>query len=552
MPSDLPWPQAALCALEQDAALFLHLGPCQARAAAEDALVALWEGPCLQVDVLGCEDPPDLMRATGIALGLPLPGVTRSVANALEPGTLLIWRNLHAVDACTAAEALRSLSGDLKIAALGARPIDGVASWGRLPPTQLATPDPLTLFPAGVPGQAHSDQARLRQGAPRVALKLEYLEGVPVHPDPQAAAEALFHRSGNLLHLALSEALPAGVEHADVLFLRGLCRHLGPGLARAQAAAAGARLVAAAGQLPVALELLACSRPGAGDEGSALLHWAEGDLLLRQGLSAAATGHHEAALGLLLPNHPIWAATLLRRSADVLLGLGEFDEAAARYRRARVLHRDAGDPLGVAATLRGAGDLAIQAGEVLSADALYEQAAAVMGGAKNAELGRANISLGQAALATLRGETTGANLLLDQAEQQGRDRPVVQAGTLRRRADIHLRGGKHDQAGKELLAAWALYLRAGEPHAAARCRRIQGDLAAVRGDLLGAAALYQQALTDSAQLGDLVGARQVLTHLLILERAGQDAGRVEELLQQLAELDAELSSPDRKQAMRLG
>ena len=552
MPPDLPWPQAALYALEQDAVLYLHLGPCQARAAAEDALVGLWEGPCLQVDVLGCEDPPDLMRATGLALGLPLPGVTRSVANALESGTLLIWRNLHAVDARAAAEALRSLSGDLKIAALGACPLDGVPSSGLLSPPQLAPPDPLTLFPAGVPGQAQSDQRRLRQGTPRVALKLEYLERFPVHPDPQAAAEALFHRAGDLLHLALSEALPSGLEHADVLFLRGLCRHLGPGLARAQAAAAGARLVAAAGQLPVALELLASSRPGAGDEGSALLHWAEGDLLLRQGLSAAATGHHEAALSLLLPDHPIWAATLLRRSADVLLGLGEFDEAAARYRRARVLHRDAGDPLGVAATLRGAGDLAIQAGEVLSADALYEQAAAVMGGAKDAELGRANISLGQAALATLRGETTGASLLLDQAEQQGRERPVVQAGTLRRRADIHLRGGKHDQAAQELMAAWALYLRAGEAHAAARCRRIQGDLAAVRGDLLGAAALYQQALTDSAQLGDLVGARQVLTHLLILERAGQDAERVEELLQQLAELDAELSSPDRKQAMRLG
>ena len=254
----------------------------------------------------------------------------------------------------------------------------------------------------------------------------------------------------------------------------------------------------------------------------------------------------------MLPDHPIWAATLLRRSADALAGLGEFDEAAARYRRARVLHRDAGDPLGVAATLRGAGDLAIQAGEVLSADALYEQAAAAMGGAQDAELGRANLCLGQAALATLRGETTGASLLLEQAEQQGRQRPVVQAGALRRRADIHLRGGKHEQAAKELEAAWALYLRAGEPHAAARCRRIQGDLAAVGGDLRAAAALYQQALTDSAQLGDLVGARQVLKHLLILERAGQDAERVEELLQQLAELDAELSSPDRKQAMRLG
>ena len=129
---------------------------------------------------------------------------------------------------------------------------------------------------------------------------------------------------------------------------------------------------------------------------------------------------------------------------------------------------------------------------------------------------------------------------------------MVQAGALRRRADIHLRGGKHDQAARELEAAWALYLRAGEPHAAARCRRIQGDLSAVRGDLRAAAEHYQQALTDSAQLGDLVGARQVLKHLLILERAGQGSERVEELLQQLAELDAELSSPDRKQAMRLG
>jgi tetratricopeptide (TPR) repeat protein len=532
--------------------LYLYMGSCTTRAAAEDALVELWDGPCLQVDVLGCQDPPDLVRATGLALGLPLPGVTRAVANALEPGTLLIWRNLHAEEARTAAEALASLSADLKIAALGGKPIDGVPSSGLPPPPQLAPPDPLTLFPAGVPGQAHADQSRLRHGAPRVALKLELLEGMPQHPNPQAAAEALFHRAGSLLHLALSEALPAGLEHADLLFLRGLCEHLAPGLARAQAAAAGARLVAAAGQLPVALELLAAARPGAGDEGFALLHWAEGDLLLRQGLGAAATGHHEAALHLLLPDHPIWAATLLRRSADALAGLGEFDEAAARYRRARVLHRDAGDPLGVAATLRGAGDLAIQAGEVLSADALYEQAAAVMGGAQDAELGRANLCLGQAALATLRGETTGASLLLEQAEQQGRQRPVVQAGALRRRADIHLRGGKHEQAAKELEAAWALYLRAGEPHAAARCRRIQGDLAAVRGDLRAAAELYQQALTDSAQLGDLVGARQVLKHLLILERAGQDAERVEELLQQLAELDAELSSPDRKQAMRLG
>lgn len=548
MPPDAPespWPRSALKAIHLGTPLVLHVGGPRSRQEALESLLDAWTGPSLQVDTLGCVDAPDLIRATGLALRLPSPGVTGAVAQALEPGTLLIWRKLQADDARTAAEALIAFGDGLAVVGFGAREIEGAECHGVTPPPHLSAPDALSLCPAGVPGEDLL--------SPRERLPPERLEGARPHADPAEAATELLPRAQELLSIAHGEALPAGLEHADLLFLRALVRHLPAGLPKAQAIAAAARLLGISGQLPLARELLDQGREAHGGEPRALLHWAEGDLLLRQGLTGAATGHHEAALRLLMKAQaPLLAATLLRRSADILAAMGESEEAISRMRRARALHRDHGDPLGVAETLRAAGDVAVHSGEVLSADALYEQAGAVMGEQPQTTLARANLCLGRAALSISRGETMGATLLLDQAEALGSSRPVVLAGALRLRADIHLRTGRHPEATAALDAAHALYLRAGEPQAAARCRRLQGDLAAAAGTLAEAADIYQQALGEAARLGDLRGARKVLRHLLVVERAGSDSLRVEELLQQLAEVDAELSSPERNQALRLG
>ena len=104
----------------------------------------------------------------------------------------------------------------------------------------------------------------------------------------------------------------------------------------------------------------------------------------------------------------------------------------------------------------------------------------------------------------------------------------------------------------ELLAeAIPQYQRSGHRDAAAAAIRLRGDVAAARGCLLQASEHYSLALAEAVRVGHLVGAQRVLEHLVVLERQGSDADRLEELLALREELDAELGHPGWHDGLRL-
>lgn len=504
MPPSRDWLEQARAALDSaDPALFLvaPAGPDRA-----DALRRVADGILdpVHVDCARAQDAWDIHRLVGHALDLPVPGDAPAAAVLLTRVELLVLADAPGDAALEAADALRSMAPELLV---------------------------LVGCDAAPDGQVHLDVPGARGGRPLPDL-------APVDLDRL---------------LGLSEGGP--VQHADpdqVLALRRSLRDEPPGPYLERIAAALARVLATQGQLPLAREVLEASREVLSQAGHphAFLDWAEGDLLLDRGLIAPATGLHERALHVLRRERPDLACVLLQRTADVLTTLGERRAAAARFVAARKLARSLGDDLAVAAALRGSGDLATAGGETLSAEALYEQAGQLHG-----ESGQgpehANLLLGQAALALTRGESGRAGSLLTQAEDASAEWPVLQASVARRRADLALRRGLHESAEQAVARALEGFRSTGQLAATARCLRLLGDIQAARGRLLAASECYQAAVEESARIGDLRGARRTLEHLLVLERAGADTARVEDLLRNLSALDAELGSPSRQDLLQL-
>lgn len=357
----------------------------------------------------------------------------------------------------------------------------------------------------------------------RVALRPEVVEAVRQRElsDPSAAAALVAQRLESELDLALGGPLVVGVGVSELLALRWLGEVLRDRDEAPRATAAAARLFTAWG-LPREGRRLAQAALRrdtlASPQARALLLWAEAEAALAQGSLREAEGAWDRAAVLLREARDLeLLATLTRHRAHRLGERGRTDAAAACWRDARLLHRELGDPAGVATTLRGAADLAVARGEVLGAETLYDQAQATPAGAVE----RANRRLGEAALALSRGEVQRAEILLDEADAERVDDPLRAAGSLRRRAELALRRGRHEEARGLAADAASAYGEAGEHLARAHTLRLQGDAAAAQGDLAAAAEAYAAAMGSQVRLRDLAGLLRTVRHARAL---AEDAG----------------------------
>lgn len=547
--------------LTSRAALTIVGAPGTGRTRAAAAVAARVSRPTLGARLTGSQSAADAIRAVGYALQVALPGEASRVGAALAGlgEVLVVLDDADAAEINSAVQTLSALAPRATFLATGANPlVEGAAlvppaAWGSQPPPLArirALPSSvewLACLPAGVPvdqfeGLPDDLKARLPVG--RVALQPRVAALIRSHRSvsSELAARRCAHLGSRFLPLATGGEVRGPIGMADVLLLRFLAEHLADPEEAALHTAAAARVLAGTGQPEEGLSVIRVFRSRLRRlslREEALLIWAEGDVLLDTGLEGEARLCHGLALERLADvRDPDLGGTLHRRLADRLLLRGHVMEAERHYREARTLHRQAGDAVAIAATLRGAADVAVAAGEQVSAGALYEQAAATLEGRPRARLELANLRLGQAALAIGRGQLTDAERLLEEARDLGQGSAMLQTLVLRRRAELLLRRGRHAEA-RQLLdeTADALY-RLGERAAAAATLRLRGDVEAAAGDRAAAAILYGLALSESARVGDLAAASRVLEHLLALERTGTDMPRIEALQALLLDVQA--------------
>jgi tetratricopeptide (TPR) repeat protein len=388
----------------------------------------------------------------------------------------------------------------------------------------------LAAIPVGV------DAAAAGFVLPAVAMvpdphdRLLLRRGIAARLTPPRAADAaarLLPFVEGLLALAHGSHARSVPDPRDLLLLRWMARSLASSADAARALATAARLAVASGQVQVARTLLVdrLRRPGAPAD-TAVLLWADGDALLAAGEIEDALARYADASALFrrarAPHH---AATLHRRAGDRLAARGHLVAAEAHLRQARQLYRTEDDAVGVAATLRGAADLAVGAGEWVSAGTLHEQVSATVDCVGDAGVERANLRLGEVTLAIARGEYGRAERLLHGLGPLAQEEPLLRASVARRRADLLLRRGDHDGATTQARAAAALYAAVGEAPAHAACVRLLGDVAAAAGRLEDALGAYREALRLQIRLQDLRGILRTLEHFAVVEEA---AGRPEE------------------------
>lgn len=547
-PTELPdssWIDAAWARVQSCGVLAITGAALSDASGAAQAVAGRAGRPVLRVRLWGAQDEADILRALGEALELAVCGDFSAIAAALARAsdTLLLLEDADLPELPQVLDALSGAGG--RACTLLTCRVAPPGIEAMVLPDSARNPEPLpsdrrswalAWAPTGLPaaGGPPSQRVALSRGV------AEALHGRITAPE---AATLLAREVPGLLAVARGAPAPELSPFADGVLLRFLAReHPEPDLAAA-AAAAGARLLAAAGQLPLARELLsAAAQREISTEGEALIRWSEGDILLAYGLLIDATDHHRAAARVL-------PAAVLNGSGALLAERGQVNEARRRFKEARAVASRAGDALRAADALRGLAEVAVSAGEAMSADALYEEAGLSLA---NSEIGRANLAVGNASLAIARGESSSAERLLEEAERLAGGVPLLNAALLRRRAELRLRQGRHPEARALLERVVWMLQRQGHRAAAASAMRLLGDVAAAARRPREAVERYEQALQEAARVGDLVGARRTLVHLLEVERIGGDGGRVEELLGLLAEVDTELGDPEREDGVRMG
>jgi tetratricopeptide (TPR) repeat protein len=506
----------------------IHGPPGSGRTSVAGAVLARVRLPVLAVSLVGCEDDADVVRALGEALAVRPAGDERAVEDALRQrgeGVFLAEDvRGEAVAAAVArlvalAPGLRLLvvsdeallPGSVEIRPGGWSALERVAADMGLSDQEAARRlgelvGWLVPFPMGVPGEVPA-------GIPASAFYPDLLDRVVLRAGvaarlvpPEDAPVRVLERLRPLLALGQGAHLAGAPDYRDFLLLRSLSRML-PDPERARCIGAAVRLALCSGQLHVASSL--CRADPSGDEAAGILAWAEGDLYL-------ASGDRDDALARYTLAHDRFRradlaalqATLLRRTGDRLAARGDVQPAAEAFRQARALYRAFNDPIGMAATLRGAAQIAVSSGEWVSAGALHEQVEENLGGAGGLE--GSNLRVEQAALSLVRGDLAAAERALQEVAAQ--DCPLLRANVLRRQADIRLRRGDHEAARTAAETAGGLYAALGEAVAHGACARLAGDAAAVAGRPSEAMERYRRALALQVRARDWGGLSRTLAH----------------------------------------
>lgn len=541
-------------------------GASSATSALAQAIVAGHQGRVVVVWAGGCLDGADLVRTLGFALRLPVPGESAAVSAALgqEPHPLVVLLGAPTWPDARVLDDLGALAPDLSVVVTGP-PIDPRGSplhapepvvssaQGRPWPRELA-PGPalqaLLHLPGGLPasvvaGVPREATAPLGPGDDSPRILHPALRATLPPPDPHerpSVARWLVERRPSLLTLGLGAPFSEPPTPVEVLLARFVAGALADPGRRALALATAVRLLVCVGQPEVARGLVAGAREvlrQPDDDVEALLWWAEADAWLAAGVPDQSDRCFRRALEhlRLLGDRRMQLACLRARFRTLALH-GRLGEAQEVNAEARSLLRASGDARGVATTLRLDGDLAVGAGEVVSAGVLYEQAATVLEADLEAPPSAlAALRLGLASLALGRGELATAERLLDAADGAVTG-PVQTLLVQRRRAELRLRQGRHAEAITLLEPLIPALHGLGEHAVAARTVRLLADMQAATGRRQEAARGYASALEESARRGDLRGATRVLVHWRALEAEGADSELVEELDRRLALVQA--------------
>lgn len=473
----------------------------------------------------------DAVRELGWLLGAALPGDRASLEDALGVPSAVVLDDADL--APKVAEALCALPG--RWVATGRDPVIGrpVEIWpvaGLEPPPVEEVPpgaEILAELPMGLrEGAPEVPAAFLVPGAERTILRRSVREALGAErlPSPPALAAVLRDRLADLHRLAVDDAQETPLD--ELPLLRAAAERIADPELRALAAAAAARLSLRAFQPTEALGLtrdaLRHSLPPAA---RALVRWLEGDALLDQGaLPDAHHAHRAAAGGLEGAGERAALLALALRCAGQHAARGADGRAREWLRTARGALGTEPEPAGLASTLRIAGDLALGAGGLVGAEALYDQAAATLASVPGHPLERAAVALGRAALASARGLAAEAVEQLRIADQSAGRLGSVRAAVAWRRADVAVRRGRLQEAATHERVAHEAWRRLGQVRGLALCARLRGDVLALGGSRPGAVRAYREGLELCLRTRDLSLATRLLERQAAVEQEGA-AGR---------------------------
>jgi len=481
----------------------------------------------LRVELGPCRTVSDAVFVIGHELNCEVPGRSTCVAEALAalgPMHLVIDARFASAELAVALHGTVSLlASQLTWWVAVHRPVDL--------PNHIACPE--TAPEVGDARVVNLDVAAWLPGSPRsattvpeafrlpdterVLLRADLAERIRIESlrSPAALADGLIHTHAELFTLATGT--PQGrVTPMDLFGLRFIAEAATDANVACLAAAAAARVRLQIGQFTEALERIdqAMSRTQYADPvHRALLMWAEALVQQTIGDESTSVARFEDALVIVHNARDLaLLATLHRQWAESLAERGLSQKASQHFRMARGLYRQQGNGEGLCAALRGAADLAVVAKEVISAEALYDQAEMTT----TTDIEQANRLLGQASLAITQREWERARLLLKRTARIGIDHPLVLGSLHRRLADVALRSQDCVNAREEAELARGFYERAGRPTAVARCLRLMGDAEALQGHVQDAIKLYRRAAHVHIRTGDWVGMHRTIAHARVL------------------------------------
>lgn len=495
--------------------------------------------PSLFIRLDGCRTLADAILQVGWAIKAQSPGSPVSVGAALAAqGNLTL-----AIDArTTAAEIVSALYNSLSTLAVSCSWL--VATLEEQPDQQqIITSSTIHTVPNEVPIEV--ELAAILPGSRRMEIQLSALyqaadappgcvaphvvQHIQRHPRHSNAALAalMVEQHQELMNIATGSVVNEIDSPMDIFGLRFIAEHGSDGNFSCFAAAAEARLRNCLGQSTEAFERIAqtVSQNLLADPAHrALLAWADAQLHLDLGNLPRAEQRFKDATQLVHMSRDLaLLSTMHRRWADTLASRFELRQAVENYQTARSLFRRRGDIEGMAATLRGSADLAVAAGETISAEALYDQAEMTT----TTKIEQANRHLGWAGLFTAKGQLTQAKKFVEKAARVAGHAPLIIANCARRNADISIRSGDPITAAIEAEAARVFYAQHGHHTAAGHCMRMQGDAAALQGNVDEATDHYRRALNVQIRVGDMNGLQRTISHIVALEEELGDIDRAQ-------------------------
>lgn len=495
----------------------------------------------LQLD--GCRTVADGVLALGTAMNLPEPGRTVDVATALgelELSDLVFDARMVSPDLVGALfSAVEALSPSTRwwAAIHDPLPVANHVATPESPPPIPSEPLPATIetgaWFSGTPrARLNLSEDLERPDAPPGRLRVDVSQFLQAQPRRSlgAVVDGLIGPHQDLFDLA-TEGTAECIDPTELFGLRLIAEYASDDNVACLAGAAAIRYRLRIGQPTEALEraeqvLVRTQR--ADPSHRALVIWAEANVQLQTGSMHRAQARFADAIALAESSRDKGLlATMNRRWADRLLARRLFSQASHRYRSALGLYRQRGDTEGSAASIRGAADVAVAAGELLSAEALFDQADLNTTTATE----QVNRLMGQLALSIASKQWGRSDKIRSRIQRIGIPSTLDQANFNRREADRALRNGDTVTAAEKAKAGEDGYRQMGETAAAAGCLRVQADVAAAEGELQRAVQTYRQAIDGQARAGDWLGLARTLEHLAHLDQSRGNEDHANDLLE---------------------